>query len=300
MGPRLASMLRSTSANRKRRRDGIPAREPSRAQASPPQKYFSKVIGKALDTLDAIRSSSEPLALNELTERIGLAKSSLFRILFTLEAARYIERDPQGRYRMPQAFRSVAPSHSHRLVHAALPHMRELSRECRETVSVAMRFDNHIEVVATIESPHLIRMGNTVGRILPPHASSLGKAITAFQPEELREPLIRSYGLHRFTAHTIVDELELRRELEAVRGRGFSTDVEESALEGHCFGAPISAGGRVTSAISLSMPKMRIKDDAHREQLIAAVLRAAAAISADLQKPPATADAPQAVDTTVA
>ena len=278
-------MFRTTAANRKRRREpAVAAAREKDGPADPPRKYFSKVIGKALDTLDTVRSASEPLTLNELTTRVGLAKSSLFRILYTLEAAKYLERDAAGRYRLPQAFRNGAANGSGALVQAALPHMRELSREFRETISLAMRFDNHIEVVATIESPQLIRMGNTVGRILPPHASSLGKAITAFQPEDLREPLIRSYGLHRFTAHTIVDELELRRELDAVRTRGYSSDVEESALEGHCFGAPIRLGTRVGAAISLSMPKMRIRDDEHRERLVAAVLRAAAAISADLEQ----------------
>jgi len=265
----------------------------------PARKYFSKTIGKALDALDAVRSSPEPLSLHELTGRIGMAKSSLFRILHTLEAARYLERDAQGRYRTPQTFASVAPSHSQVLVGTALPHMRELSREVGETVSVAMRFDNHIEVIAAVESPQLIRMGNTVGRILPPHASSLGKAITAFQPDELRETLIRSYGLHRFTAHTVIDERELRREFEAIRARGFSTDVEESVLEGCCFGAPIQTAGRVRSAISLSMPKMRLRDDDHRHRLVTYVLRAAAAISEDLESP-SPVDLREALDQPIA
>ena len=140
--------------------------------------------------------------------------------------------------------------------------MKQLNREFRETVSLAMRFENHVEVVATVESPQLIRMGNTVGRILPPHASSLGKAITAFQPEDRRESLLRSYGLHRFTDHTIVDEVELKRELERIRKAGYSLDAEESALEGCCFGAPIrGADGSVIGAISLSMPKMRLTSD---------------------------------------
>ena len=250
-----------------------------------PAKYFSKAIGKALQTLDAVRSSPDPLSLHELTDRIGIAKSSLFRILHTLEAGGYLERDAQGRYQMTRALGSLAPSHSQILVRTALPHMRELSREFGETVSLAMRFDNHIEVVAAIESSQLIRMGNTVGRILPPHASSLGKAITAFQPDDVRESLIRSYGLHRFTPHTVVDERELRRELEAIRARGFSTDAEESVLEGCCFGAPIRAAGRVTSAVSLSMPKMRLRNEDQSQRLVAFVLRAASAITDDLEKP---------------
>lgn len=234
--------------------------------------------------LDQVRASVEPLSLNELTLRIGLAKTSLFRILHTLEVAGYLERDPAGRYRAPEALRPMASGYlQQQLVQAALPRMKALNREFRETISLAMLFENHIEVVATVESQQLIRMGNTVGRILPPHASSLGKAITAFQPEERRESLIRSYGLHRFTEHTITDEVELKHELERVRQTGRSRDAEESALEGSCFGAAIRGADRaVIGAISLSMPKMRLQSDDDHERVAAAIERAADDISAEL------------------
>ena len=259
------------------------------AAASPAAKYLSKGVGRALAALEALRTAAEPLSLDDLSARLGVRPAPLHRILYTLETARYLERDRGGRYTVVQAFGLVAPAHGHRLMTFALPRMRELNCEVRETVSLAMRFGHHVEAIAVCESPHPIRMGNTIGRILPPHASSLGKAITAFQPEEARESLIRSYGLHRFTAHTIVDELELRRELDAIRGRGFSSDVEESALEGCCFGAPIRVSGRVVAAISLSMPKMRLTGGDRGAQLVGAVQRTADAITRDLQ-PSAPAD----------
>lgn len=268
-----------------RARPNVRSRPPARPEpAGANDKYFSKVVGKALDALTEVCAAREPLSLNELTLRVGLAKTSLFRILHTLEVSGYLERDPAGRYRPPAALRPTASGHlQHDLVSAAQPRMKTLNREFGETVSLAMRFENHIEVVATIESAQLIRMGNTVGRILPPHASSLGKAITAFQPENRRESLMRSYGLHRFTAHTLVDEIELKQELERIRSCGYSLDGEESVLEGCCFGAPIrGADGAVIAAISLSMPKMRMKGDDQRERIIAALLRAADEISADL------------------
>ncbi len=225
------------------------------------------------------------MSLNELTLRIGMAKTSLFRILHTLEVSGYLERDPAGLYRAPAALRPASGHLQQRLVEIAMPRMKALNREFRETISLAMLFENHIEVVATVESTQLIRMGNTVGRILPPHASSLGKAITAFQPEERRESLMRSYGLHRFTAHTITDEVELKQELERVRQSGRSLDAEESALEGSCFGAPIrGVDDAVIGAISLSMPKMRLRSDAERDRIITAIERAAAEISHDLAK----------------
>ncbi|MDQ3348353.1 MAG: IclR family transcriptional regulator [Acidobacteriota bacterium] len=244
-------------------------------------KYFSKVIGKALDIIALLRSSAQPLSLNELTSRIDLAKSSVFRILHTLEVSGYIERDGAGRYSVAADLRAWAPGRLRiLLVDAAMPPIKDLSREFRETVSLAMHFENRIEVVATVESPHLIRMGNTVGRIVPPHASSLGKAIAAFQREDVRDRLIRSYGIHRFTDHTITDEVELRREFERVRAQGFSTDAEESVLEGCCFGAPIlDADGHSIAAISVSSPKMRMRDEELRTRLIEATRRAADGVS---------------------
>ena len=249
-------------------------------------KYFSKVIGKALDLIAILRSSAEPLSLNELTARLDLAKSSVFRILHTLEVSGYVERDSAGRYSVGADLRHSAPGRLRvSLVNTTTPALRELSREFCETVTLAMHFDNRIEVVATLESPHLIRMGNTVGRIVPPHASSLGKAITAFQREDVRDRLIRSYGIHRFTDHTITDEMELKREFERVRSRGYSTDAEESVLEGCCFGAPIlDPDGHSLAAISVSSPKMRMRDEQLQKRLIATLRRAAEAVSATVAR----------------
>lgn len=247
-------------------------------------KYFSKVIGKALDIVAILRSAPEPLTLNELTHRLDLAKSSVFRMLHTLEVSGYVERDSAGRFTVTADLRHGAPGRVRAaLVDASASALRELSREFCETVTLAMHFDNRIEVVATLESPHLIRMGNTVGRILPPHASSLGKAIAAFQPEAVRDHLIRSYGIYRFTEHTITDEVELKREFEGIRSRGYSTDAEESVLEGCCFGAPIlDAAGQALAAISVSSPKMRMRDESLHKRLIAALRRAANEVSRTL------------------
>jgi DNA-binding IclR family transcriptional regulator len=267
-------------------RTRAPARLSSRSPAAAPDKYFSKVVGKALDALDRIRAASGPVSLNELTLQIGLAKTSLFRILHTLEVAGYLERDPDGRYRAPAALRPLSSGALQPdLLQAAQPLMKALNREFRETVSLAMLFENHVEVIATLESPQLIRMGNTVGRILPPHASSLGKAITAFQAEERRESLLRSYGLHRFTSHTIVQDTDLKREFERIREAGYSLDAEESAMGGCCFGAPIRAADReVIGAISLSMPKMRLPAaDDLRDQILTAIRAAARDISEQLR-----------------
>ena len=208
----------------------------------------------------------------------------MFRILHTLEVSGYIERDTAGRYSLAPDLRAWAPGQLRvALLDVAMPALKELSREFGETVSLAMRFENRVEVIGTIESPHLIRMGNTVGRIVPPHASSLGKAVAAFQSEEVRDRLVRSYGIHRFTEHTVTDEVELKLEFERVRSRGYSTDEEESVLEGCCFGAPVlDVHGEAIAAISVSAPKTRISDEQLRKRLLAALRRVTDRVAGEL------------------
>lgn len=236
-------------------------------------KYFSKVVGKALDILEILRNSQASLSLNELTLQVKMMKSSVFRLLYTLESAGYVSRDAEGKYQLSQGVRTGLPdSLGDKLLAAALPEMKDLSREFGETVSLAQLFDNRIQVVAVIESPQLLRMANVVGRILQPHASSLGKSITAFQSEETAEKLLRSYGIYCYTKHTITDEVELKKEFEKIRSLGYALDAEESILEGCCFGAPIFDGEqRAMAAVSISVPKMRLKSKEDRARIVTAL-----------------------------
>ena len=143
---------------------------------------------------------------------------------------------------------------------------------------------NHIEVVHVFESASLIRMTNFVGRILPPHASSIGKVISAWRDAEARKRMLQTYGLTRYNENTIVDEQTIEEEYEQIRARGYSTDAEESTPGGYCFGAAIfSVPGKVEAAISISMPKSRMASDEDRKQrLIQALKSATEAISKKL------------------
>jgi IclR family acetate operon transcriptional repressor len=209
-----------------------------------------------------------------------MAKSSVFRILHTLEASDYIRRNEAGDY-------SPATEVDHwssrvfveNLLQVAKPELTRLRSRFGETVSLAVLFDNHIEVVAVDESPHLVRMGNTVGRIIPPHASSVGKAITAYQNDARRETLLRSYGLHRFTEETITDEVELGNEFREIVRRGWSRDHEESTKEGCCLGVPVRIMGEVRAGISISVPISRRPEEKLHRNMIAALQESATEIS---------------------
>jgi DNA-binding IclR family transcriptional regulator len=232
--------------------------------------YHSRAVAKALEILEVLGNAGKPLGLNELAQRLKLSKPSSFRLLFTLEEAGYVDKDNEGRYALKHEIRPSLRERLHAsLLDAASPLLRKLTREFRETTGLAVLFDNHIEVIAVVESPQTVRMGNTVGRILQPHASSLGKCITAFQSEERREHLLRSYGINAITENTIVDEDALAVEFRRIREIGSAMDRGETCLEGHCFGAPIFSPERdVFAAISISLPVSRLGSPAYQARIL--------------------------------
>jgi DNA-binding IclR family transcriptional regulator len=159
------------------------------------------------------------------------------------------------------------------------PELERLAQRFNETASMAYLHDDRIHVLDSIETFHEIRMSNRIGRVLPPHCSALGKAITAFQDRALAEQIVEIYGLSRRTENTITDRSRLFEEFAEIRKSGIARDREESIMGGICYSAAIRPAGKpVVAAISLSTPIVRMTPE-RDEQTRKAVLEAAARLS---------------------
>ena len=250
--------------------------------------YFSRAVSKSLEVLELLQTTGTPRSLHQIALSIQLSKTSTFRLLRTLESSGCLSSLGSGEYQLAVGIHSVVPTlWLARLLRVAHDRMQELNRNLGETVSLAALFDNRMEVAAVIESPQVIRMSNVVGHILPPNSSSLGKVITAFQSDALREKLLQSYGSYRFTKHTITDRMDLQEEYARVRKASFATDREECVPDGICFGVPIfNARQEVKVALSTSFPKARVRDAEHENSIVSALRSASEQISAELYLSP--------------
>jgi DNA-binding IclR family transcriptional regulator len=248
-----------------------------RQQAARAEQYHLRAIQRALDVLEAFTDTRPELTLKDLSGLLGLsAESSLFRTLLTLADRGYLVQEPDGAYCLPpKLLYGRIYERAEQLRHSLRPYLQELARRFDETASLAYLFGDRIQVLDSVETFQEIRLSNKPGRVLPPHCSSLGKAITAFQPPELIDRILEVYGLHRRTERTIVDRQVLLAEFEQIRRRGWAADREESVVGGMCLGAPVTLEGRhVTTAISVSVPMVRMTPE--REEAIArAVLQTA-------------------------
>ena len=241
-------------------------------QGSKPQhgdeRYHSRTIERALDVLETFDPNRPSLSLVDLAQKTRLPESSLFRILLTLQKRGYLQQRSDGTYQLTDRvlYGRIYDS-GETLRRLAHPYLEELTSQFNETSSLAYLFGDHIKVLDTVETLHQIRVTNRRGRILPPHCSSMGKAILAFQPAHVADSMLEIYGLARRTEYSIADRQTLRQELERIRQQGFACDREESMLGGICFGAPIfSAPDEVVAAVSVSSPAPRITPE--REKAI--------------------------------
>jgi DNA-binding IclR family transcriptional regulator len=243
------------------------------------EQYYLRSIGRALEVLDCFDGKAS-LALKEIGVSTGLPESTLFRVLLTLEKHGYLKQAVDGTYQLAPKLRfGWLVEQGNILRDKVHPELERLAQRFNETASMAYLHDDRIHVLDSIETFHEIRMSNRIGRVLPPHCSALGKAITAFQDRALAEQIVEIYGLSRRTENTITDRSRLFEEFAEIRKSGIARDREESIMGGICYSAAIRPAGKpVVAAISLSTPIVRMTPE-RDGQTRKAVLEAAARLS---------------------
>ena len=237
----------------RRRRSKISVNSVAQSEVTSAPEYYSKAIGRAMDILEFFSDPATRLNLTEIVQLSGIPEASLFRILLTLEHHRYLQRNSDGSYKLaPKVLFGTLYEHAENLKQKVRPFLVHLNQRFDETVSLAYLFGDKIQVIDVLEAFQEVRVTNTLGKLLPPHCSSMAKAITAFQLQERIDKITKVYGLVRFTEKTIVDRLALFNEYEKIRNQGWSMEYEESAAGICCFGAPIfNENQHVVAAISV-------------------------------------------------
>ncbi len=252
-------------------------------KTNPRGAYHLRAIARALDVLDCFTDAVPNLSLKDIAESLRLPKSSLFRILLTLESKGYLLQNPDGSYSLPpKLLLGRVSDRAERARRVVRPFLQQIASRFDETASLAYLYGDRIQALDTVETFQEVRMTNRPGRVLPPHCSSLGKAIAAFQEPVAIDRILEAYGLCRRTSNTVVDRQALLAEFASIRARGYAVDREESVLGGICIGAAIRLdGSRVLSALSVSTPLIRMTPE-RESDITQAVLETARAAAAAL------------------
>jgi DNA-binding IclR family transcriptional regulator len=247
--------------------------------------YQVQVLDRALAILDMLSTEGPDLSLGEISEKLELHKSTAHRLIMVLERHKLIERNSfNGRYRLGLKLFELGTKAVSQLDlrERARPFLDRLVLETSETVHLGILDDSEVVYLDKVEPARSVRMSSSVGRRNPAYCTAMGKAMMAYLPEAQVEVIVRKHALRAVTANTITSFLELKKELSAIRERGYAIDNEEIEEGVRCVGCVVrNFSGEPVAAISVSGPAFRVTKEKVKG-LSAPVIAAAHALSVEL------------------
>ena len=219
---------------------------------------------RGLQILELLAGDKKRWSTTEISRKLKIPKSTTSYLLHTLLARGYLVREAEGVYRLGmkllalggQALRGIE------VREVAVPILRRLTAETQTTAHLAVLEGPEAVYIERVPSPGFIQIDTWVGRRMPLHSTSVGKALAAFLPEQEAAVLFQTAGLPRFTPRTIVSLPRLKQELRKIRESGVAIDNEENTPGVRCVAAPIfGANGRVVAAMSLTGPVQQVSEE---------------------------------------
>ena len=226
------------------------------------QSSLIKSVEKAIAILNAFTIERPELSVTELSQQLALHKSTVSRLLSTLEGGGLVEQNPEtGKYHLGAALLGLGAlvrAHAD-MREIARPHLRQLAQEAQETVNLAvLDGDEVINIKQILPQKRQVKNIGWVGGRTPPHCVSTGKVLLAYRPQEDVGRII-AQGLPCRTDKTITDPGRLREELANIRQRGYATGLEELEEGLNAVAAPVrDHTGEVLAAVSVSGPSYRV------------------------------------------
>jgi DNA-binding IclR family transcriptional regulator len=192
---------------------------------------------------------------------MSLHKSTAHRSLIVLERTSMIERTPEGRFRLGLKLYELGNRAVEQidLRERVQPFFRRLAMEVGETVHLSVLQKTKVVYLDKVEPNRRVCMTSKSGTSNPVYCTSMGKAMLAFLPADMREEILSKIKYTRFTTKTLCSREALLKSLERVKKRGFAIDDEEIEVGVRCVGAPIFDENRhPIAAVSVSGPASRI------------------------------------------
>lgn len=242
-------------------------------------------VDRALRIFEIISTKKEGFGVTELSNKISLNKSSVYRMLSTLVRHGLVEQDAETeKYKLGYKVLELSSIllDSIDLRAEARASLKELEHLTNEVIHLVVYDQGEVVYIEKLEGNETLRMHSKVGSRAPMHCTSVGKVILAHLPDSDAANIIDNYELKQHTIHTITDKEVLMKQLHEIRTKGYALDLEENEVGITCIAAPIfEHAGKIVASVSISGPTTRM-DRERMEELKQKITDVSKRISARL------------------
>jgi IclR family transcriptional regulator, acetate operon repressor len=239
------------------------------------------VIERMLDILEIIERRADGASIRELSDFLETPRSTVYRILNTLEAREVVRRGLSGAYvlgpRLLSFAANVAIGPGSDLADIAGAHLERLSHSTGEASKLSIRDGDGVLVIAAAQGSGEYRLNINPGRSLPLHAGAAGKVLLAHLSDEEIARVLKA-PLEKYTDRTFSDPRKLAKELKQIRAQGWAFDNGEYSRGVTAIAAPVlNQVGEAVAAVSI--PFLSTHDESRIGKLTAAAIATAKEIS---------------------
>lgn len=223
----------------------------------------NKTVVRSMDLLNLFLNHTK-LNINEMAKLSGIPKTSVLRMIGSLEEMGFLSKDKEGKYSLGLLFLQFGNLVAERLDirHIALPVMQKLRDEIKEAVHLVLRDGNECIYIEKLDTDHPVRLFTKTGRKAPLYAGASSRIILAFMSKDEQEAYIDEAELKPIASGTITDKQELRRILDISKAKGYT--FSRSELENYTaeLSAPIfDHGGQIIAALSIAGLEVQFGDN---------------------------------------
>jgi IclR family pca regulon transcriptional regulator len=245
---------------------------------------FVNSLARGLQVIRAFNRERPEMTLTEVAGQTGLTRAAARRFLITLEQLGYVCTDGK-RFRLAPRILELGFAYlsSIDIWNVAIPVMEALSAELGESCSASVIEGCEIVYVARVPTRRVMSVSLSLGARLPALATSMGRVLLAFLPDDKTRDRIETCPHCRHTQYTVSDRAELLRIVQQVRAQGWAL-VDQELEEGlRSIAVPLRGrSGKVVAAINVSAHASRVSAEQMRAVHLPALQRAAAEIARSL------------------
>ena len=223
---------------------------------------FVTALSRGISILEAFDEANPELGITQIARKVGLSKTTTFRLVQTLVVLRYLVLSSENKYRLGPRVLSLGFNvlQTLDLKTIAAPYLQSLSKECHETVNMAVLDEDELVYIERIRTQQIVNINLHVGSRLPLYNTAMGRALLAYLPE----PWLRDYILRMAEDPDASPHLGHRGEklltlLETVRMKKYAVNDEDLVKGLRSIAAPIRNGrGEVVAAVNIAVPSARV------------------------------------------